>query len=503
MSVYDSYKPLRNYLRKVPLWESLKVIHSYIQFLQFKQPFPKDIEISEQLLSAKKADKSIYEWELDILAREIVLNAEPNGVLTLRQWKNLAEAVNKIKTLENDISAHSGKLEPNILLELHRIAHRQFPWQWPANNNTLLRYFRIFGNASFAPILKAKIGLSAAEIYMLGLAYIGHFMDNSECILPLNVEPLGLAPETLDCFLQHFSTNLVQLKKQISDTQSYDENYAYTYNPFRFYPLIKYEVNGRETLLCPFPPYLFRRFTEGIYYEICNAEGFAKIFGDSFQQYVADAANAANTQKQMSIISEAEYIVGNKRKDSVDWIISDEMAELFVECKTKRLRLDAKVSLASVTLDEDLSTMADFIIQNYRTLIDALEGYYPHWRPSQKNIYPIIVTLEEWYVLGEILSIVHDKVLDKLKGLGISQDILEKYPYTICSMADMELAMLIMDKVGIEKVMQQKTTDEKQQWAMLTFLMSEFKNELQEVRERKNPLFPEDYEKIHPSLARA
>ena len=503
MSVYDSYKPLRNYLRKVPLWESLKIIHAYIQFLQFQQPIPNNIEVNEQVLSAKLSAKGIYAWELDILAREIVLNADLNGKLTLRQWKNMANAINKIKDLENDISAHSERLAPNILLELYRIQHRQFPWQWPANSNALLRYFRIFGTPSFVPILQTNLGLSVTEIYVLGLAFTGHFMDNAECVLPLNVAPLGISPETLECFVQHFSTDFPSLKKQITDTQSYDDNYAYTYNPFRFYSFIKEEIGGRPILVCPFPPYLFGSFTDGVYYKICKSDGFSKAFGDSFQQYVGDAANAANSQKQLSILPEAEYNVGNNRKDSVDWIISDATAEIFVECKAKRLLLDAKVSLESAALDKDLDMMAGFIVQNYRTLMDALQGHYPHWKPSNKNIYLVVVTLEEWYIWGEIARLLNEKVLFKMEKLGIDAAIIEKHPYIVCSMADLELAMLVMDKNGIEKVMSQKTTGEQQGWHMLSFLMNVFKNELKEIRESKKPLFPEDYKKIHPALAHA
>jgi hypothetical protein len=67
-------------------------------------------------------------------------------------------------------------------------------------------------------------------------------------------------------------------------------------------------------------------------------------------------------------------------------------------------------------------------------------------------------------------------------------------------MADLELTMLVVNKNGIEQVMRKKTTSEHQHWNMLSFLMSEFKNELKEIRESKKPLFPKDYERIHPSL---
>src|SRR5262249_4092861 len=78
--VYELYKPLRNYLREVGLLESLGVIRAYAAFLQFKRPFPFDIEVHRSLLDARTvADRSLYEWELDVLVRELILNAQESA----------------------------------------------------------------------------------------------------------------------------------------------------------------------------------------------------------------------------------------------------------------------------------------------------------------------------------------------------------------------------------------------------------------------------------------
>lgn len=53
--------------------------------------------------------------------------------------------------------------------------------------------------------------------------------------------------------------------------------------------------------------------------------------------------------------------------------MSDESATLFIECKTKKIRYEAKSSIASTTvLDEELEKMADFVVQSYKTLLDAI-----------------------------------------------------------------------------------------------------------------------------------
>jgi len=47
----------------------------------------------------------------------------------------------------------------------------------------------------------------------------------------------------------------------------------------------------------------------------------------------------------MTVLPEAEYHVGNNRKDTIDWIIQQgEEAALFIECKTMRLTWASKAA---------------------------------------------------------------------------------------------------------------------------------------------------------------
>src|SRR5215471_4746182 len=105
---FEQYKPVRNHLRKVALIESLGVIRSYVQHMQFGSEFPSDIEVAPYFLQARTPlERKVFEWELDVLAREVVLNASELGGAheTLRRWSYFSGAVNKIKTFHNDLAA--------------------------------------------------------------------------------------------------------------------------------------------------------------------------------------------------------------------------------------------------------------------------------------------------------------------------------------------------------------------------------------------------------------
>ena len=99
MDFYENYKPFRNYMRKFSLVESLVDVWRYSLHVLNDAPLPADYAIGRPPLEPIK--RNVWPWELDILAREIVLNATTKGDRSLRRWNDLAGAINHIKRLDN------------------------------------------------------------------------------------------------------------------------------------------------------------------------------------------------------------------------------------------------------------------------------------------------------------------------------------------------------------------------------------------------------------------
>lgn len=482
-SCYDLYKPLRNHLKQLPLLDSLGVVRAYVQNLQFNQPLPLDVNTAPYFLQAKsRLEKHVYEWELDIIAKEIIINTETDAssTNTLKEWNYFSSTINKLKDLENNIALRYNDLfKNNILIELYRLAHRQFPWQSPPNLIWITRYYKIFGALGVDAIIQRKIGLTTKELYKIGLGFIGLYLDMFALYYPPKIDIAEIDIVKLDKFLKHFSIDMLSLKELIIKGQSYDQDYAYTFSPLRIFPIIKTIFNSKEALICPIPTFLFRRFTEGVYYEICRESDFDDPFGNSFEKYIGEVLKEANKKSSFDIFPEEEFYDGKNRKDSVDWIISDIGANLFIECKTKKLRIEAKISLVSQTiLDEELDKMSDFIIQTYKTIADYKTNKYPSFKNNQKPIYPLIVTLEDWFAFGDkLVPALDSKVSEKLDLVGIDRKVLEECPYSICSTHEFETAVQVMNSVGINPVMKNKTTGEKRLWTLGQFIYTEYPTE--------------------------
>jgi hypothetical protein len=160
-----------------------------------------------------KAERQIYEWQLDLLSREIILNSPVRGTKTLRSWPQFAKVINTIKNLEETVYvAHRQLLQDNIILEMFRLAHRQFPWQRRPNEDTLLRYYKIFNTPEFEPIIRNAIGISAPEIYTIGLGFAGHFMGSFTYYLNSTIEVREISAEGFNHFVDHFSADLASFK---------------------------------------------------------------------------------------------------------------------------------------------------------------------------------------------------------------------------------------------------------------------------------------------------
>lgn len=505
LDIFGDYKPLRNQLRQAQLAESLGVMRAYLQHLQFRQSFPNDIEVVPQFLNAKtKPEKMVFEWELEVLVREIIINAVPSDMLALpvdlRRWNHFSGAVNRLKNLENEIAkAYYGK--ENVLLEFYRLAHREFPWQTLPSAIWINRYYKIFSHPQLDAIIQRVTGLTAKELYTFGLGLTGFYLQTFALDYPTRIEIADIAPEKFDLFLKRFATDIGTMKKMMEGSEQLNENYVYTLNPLRQYPMIKMKVRGVERFVAPVPTFLFWRFTSGIYYEICKESDFALPFGESFQNYVGEVAKRATKDHHaFSVLPEAEYHVGRDKKNTTDWIISGKTAALFVEVKTKRLRIDAKVELFSQeVLIEELGKMAEFIGQLYATIRDYRDNRYPKFPyDSRRRIFPLVVTLENWYLFSPpIEQELARQVAAEFDRRGLDKNVLNEMPYGICCIEEFERMMQIMAPRNILDFMDAKLSDPaKRQWPFASFMANHYWEDFQ----KPTDFFAEVIDEINPEI---
>jgi hypothetical protein len=232
-----------------------------------------------------------------------------------------------------------------------------------------------------------------------------------------------------------------------------------------------------------------------------DEKGFPTALGQSFQDYVGEVLRHRITNKAMRVLGEAEYQVGRHRKDTVDWILQqgDEVA-LFVECKTKRLTWASKAGLADLTaLEQDIRKLAGAVIQVYRTIIDYRANRYTQLPFSAgRRIYPVIVTLEDWYFFGHELPVrLETAVKEVMIRADLPIDWLEEMPYSVMSVDEFETATGVINTIGIHPFISGKVLDpQRRHWSYGPYGNDRYPNEVRNLP----PLFEGEYEAMFAGL---
>jgi hypothetical protein len=472
MPIENIYRNLRSNVRKLAHRDSFEVIWNYSQFLQINSfELPRDIEVSSQFLNAHPPQSILAEWTLEQITREVVRYAEeqPRDGRTLRRWKVLADIANGLRDLEGEIySMLPG--DNRIRLELMRIAHRQFVWQQQRFGwRWIIRYYRLFDTPEIIEHSEQATGLTIDQIYLIGMAYLGMFITHPRATKQLKVEIPGITQAHIDKFLAFTSRTRTALGNRLRDEHTLDEGFAYRYSSLREFPLIATSYRGKDEVACPIPTLLFWRITTGLYYSLRGQNGFPTAFGKSFQRYVGEVLHLRITNGTMTVLAEEEYHVGNNRKDTIDWIIKEgNDSALFIECKTMRLTWASKAGFSDLSaLDQDIRKLAGAVIQVYKAIRDYRAGHYPQLDFIEaRQIYPAVVTLEDWYFFGFELPTKLDTVVRAaMQTAGLPINWLEEMPYSVMSLHEFEKVSGVINVSGIDPFVSGKMLDpELKQW---------------------------------------
>ncbi len=505
MAIEALYRTIRSDARQLARRDSLAVIWAYSQFLQVRDfQMPQDIEVAQQFRDAHPRQGVLAEWTLEHLVREIVRygDEEARNEKTLRSWGTLAHIANTLRDLEGEIYRDlvGG---PNIQLEMMRIMHRQFVWQQQRFNWTwIIRYYKLFNTPALTAHAEQATGLSVEEIYLIGMCYLGHFFGEPRWVRRVHVEISGLDAGHIERFLAFTSLTRTALAEKLRAEHALDEGFGYRYSSLRAYPIIQYSHAGVDEIACPIPTLLFWRITTGLYYSLRTQAGFPTAFGESFQAYAGEVLSQRISNPAMQVLGETEYHVGQNRKDSIDWIVQEgDAAALFVECKTMRLTWASKSGMSDLTaLAQDIRKLAGAVVQAYKAIRDYRAGHYPHLAFVEgRRVYPIVLTLEDWYCCGLYLpTLLDEAVRNLMQAANLPLEWLTAMPYAVISIDEFETAAGVTSAVGINPFWSGKLDDaEMRRWPFRSYCSDRFAEQVGALPD----LFHDEYEGMFADIA--
>jgi hypothetical protein len=494
--LYRDYKPFRNFLHQFGLLDNLVHIWRYALFKIDKMPLPPNyIQGRPRFIDPEQFP---YPWQLDLLVRELVLNAGQTGPRSLNNWNDIAHAINHVQRLDGAAFMLGNDGNPDVMLELHRIAHRQFPFS-DIGIFPKVRAAKVLGTPEIDDLARRELGLSVQQSIWLGMAVAGHFNREWGLSTKQDYREIGLSADNTQIFFDRLTISMTDLRSQLVSLQRYDQTWAYTWNPLIAKPLIAIDPAHPERVICPIPHYLLNRAFGGLFYDLVNFADFSNLFGHSFQAYVGELLSRTCLPPRFSLTAPAPYLVSGSARHGVDWILSDNTGHAFIEAKTKRLTARAKMAPEPEALEKDLQTLAEAVAQNYQNIQDAT-GAKTAWLADGLPIFPLIATLEDWYIFSpSVKKMLDDRILAELVKKQIDLAVLDQMPWQIASAQELELASQVIAQVGVYPVMSAKTPAQ-QGWSMSPTLRDRFP---EAVRNTNPRLFEADFLALLPSAARA
>lgn len=373
--------------------------------------------------------------------------------------------------------------DKNILYEVTvRIPHQRFKYQTERPSKAgMVRYSRIFGHPKVEPIVKAKTGLSAKQLFTIGaVSWIKYASQYFCAYYPLGtLEIPDITQIDYDKFMQLYSLSMKEMKQRLIAERKLDSTFMYQLHALQTHPLILTELNGRLGHICPIPTLLFWRITSGLFYDLIKERGFDNAFGTSFQDYVGEMLEKTFDGTSTTIYPE-EANTGPKR---ADWIIDQPISFMLIECKTKRMTIGAKTIIQDDNeLHSQVEIIGEAVVQSYQALEDYKNGKYRERRyPYNSAMHPFIciVTLENWRLMGPQLERLREIVKDRLRQLGLDSDLMEQSPFVICSVSEMEEFAYLLKTNDLADVVRSYWDDpDKSSWEFISYLNSRYNDAL-------------------------
>lgn len=470
--MYDAYKPMRNFLRKCNLYGSL------LDVWQIACEVDKDTNSSQLPFHKEKLSRGVYQWEVPDIAREVILHASPTGTKRLDNRTALGKVINALRDTDNltsrlRIATHTKP--DDIFDELLRTAQQQFPWQQQYTDRALLRYLKIFTSPHIAPILEEVTGLTARDIFFLGLAITGSLSRKPIVNRKQSYEDFGISKEKINLFFNRITITANDLQRYYKEHNNFDRNWDFRWNPLEATPLIALYPQAPHLLLCPVPVLMLRRFSTGLYYDLYKHPKFGNAFGKAFEEYFSNVIKVVFNTNLFTIHPEQPYEVANgDTHHGPDQIITSADANLFIECKTKRLTIDAKIEPNSDAMLKDIGHIAGAIVQHYKNILEAEQGI-SHWRPNGLPSIPLVITLEDWFFLGEkMYDLLAARVTERLTQEGMDVSLTQKMPYAVMSAKEFEDCASTITQVGIKNFFFGKQSEEFKGWRWNAYMREQF-----------------------------
>ena len=346
-----------NKLTELNVYDSLEVVRAYVEASadgKTNRAFIPGVNHSEA--------NSVEVWFADFLIANIVKYCNDIPCQKSLRDVNPRHAIcNKIEELHVEVS-HK-KINEEVLVWLNSYIFNQFKILAKDNElRALYRYYYLYKTSKIKTYAEDKMKMPLDAYFKMSFfvyaifAGNGRFHVKEEYFIPKKNSFDDVTKMALEYVLTQISKSLPELKRLCKEYCSYDEDKLFGFfsdAPHVKYPLIK----DRGGYFCTIPNYITIALLDGLYYrlDIPNSGNpdVNKEFSENMENYLGLIFEHFLNGSKVKFRQEITYDVGKKKTQRTsDWILWDDANICFMDCKTKRISVKAKQTVA--VDDEDI-----------------------------------------------------------------------------------------------------------------------------------------------------
>lgn len=397
---------------------------------------------------------SVHKWDIETLITLLLttpkIPTRPGFSVRPRcdNFNDMAVAVNALRVVE-DREASVYLDGSNILIELHRIGHRQFEWQRGfATSERLYRYIYVYGQGGCANFFKDSYGISIDEFLQVGFLLFAQ-LHSVPWTGVVAVEKLGISEDKIAKALPLFSCSLAEMREKakvlvgaVQDKGA--ARIAYLPSVLRRYPVIT--APERRSYMAPLPQLVMFRMTAGLYYDLAN--GPASLISEAnrrFEEYVRVLIGAFFPR--FEVLPSQRYGTKKARYESPDVLIKSAGKVIaVVECKATKLTYEAQFADDPIgEANNAYSQLVKGIAQIWKFFSHVRRGLYSEV-PISGNAPGILLTMDSWMQMSGDLQ--RDAIaLAKAKFVA-DPDVIDAdmRPIIFCSMQELADIMFVSNE---------------------------------------------------------
>lgn len=356
-----------------------------------------------------------YKWDLETLITLDLNTPKTRGAvwrqqpMDTRDFNTVADIVNLLRAVENHES--SGRVDDtNILLELHRIGHRQFAWQRGfARAHDIYRYLYIYGQGECATYFESTYGVSVVDFFTVAFCHLGYLIQGPWRERISDLELLGVSQDAVDKSLALLSGDIWEVRRHskqllIKFEKSMGTTLPVIYQPsyLRVKPIIRRAVGLRSQYIAPLPSLIVMRASMGLYYDLQN--GGTAVTNDATKRFEVYARRSIKAHcPGFDPAPALEYTYNKNPVETPDILLNrDGRIVAVFECKATKLTFEAQYGDdPSESAKNGYSQIAKAIFQLWRFFSHVRRGII------ELDIAPdapaIVLTMDAWTQVSRAL----------------------------------------------------------------------------------------------------